>query len=153
MASSLGTLVVKLGLDAAEFVAGISKSEAEAKKLSARLDKAITAGAAKAAQAIAAIGVAATAAFVAVDQAAKSAAQFQDIAEKTGDTAENMAALAASAIATGLGIDGVDTASIKLSKNLVEVDKASDLTRAALLAININIKEFKALAPAAQILA
>jgi len=153
MASSLGTLVVKLGLDAAEFVAGISKSEAEAKKLSGRLDKAITAGAAKAAQAIAAIGVAAAAAFVAVDQAAKSVAKFQDIAEQTGDTAENMAALAASANATGLGMEGVTKASIKLSKNLVEVDKAGDLTRAALLAININIKDFQALAPAAQILA
>ena len=58
MAGSLGSLVVSLGLNAAEFTTGLTKSEYEAKKFAARLDKAITTGAKAAGAAMLGMGAA-----------------------------------------------------------------------------------------------
>lgn len=81
------------------------------------------------------------------------AAQFQDIAEKTGASAEGFAALAVSAKVGGVGMEELAAASIKLTKNLTGVDDESKAAGAALDAIGLSIKDFKGLAPEQQFLA
>lgn len=90
------------------------------------------------------------ASFVAFDQLAKKAGDFQDMAEKTGDTAENIASLALAAGTAGASMETVVSASNKLTKGLTGVDDESKAAGAAIAALGLNIKDFKALAPADQ---
>lgn len=150
MASSLGGLVVTLGLDAAEFTTGLTKTEYEAKRMAARFDRAISQGAQKAATAIAAMGVAAVGAFVAIQKLADEAGNFQDIAEKTGANAEALASFKVSADVAGTSVETIASAMNKLTKGLVSVDDETKDAGAALKALGIPIAEFKQLDPAAQ---
>jgi hypothetical protein len=151
MASSLGTLVVKLGLDAAEFVAGLTKAESDSQKFGARLQKGIAAGAEKAAVAVAAIGAAALGAYAAIDQLVKKAGNFKDLEEVTGASAEALASFAVSAAVAGADMGTIAAASVKLTKSLTGVDDESKAAGAALTALGIPIKDFKTLDPATQI--
>lgn len=95
--------------------------------------------------ALAAAAVAgAVAAFAAVQSAASSVGNFQDLAEKTGDTAENLASLAVSAKVGGIEMDTLGDLIIKLNKNLSGVDDDSEEASRALRALGIDIKELKA---------
>jgi lambda family phage tail tape measure protein len=102
-----------------------------------------------------AIGVAAgtglIAAAAAFDHLAKKAGDFQDMAEKTGDTAENIASLAVAAGTAGVQMDAVVGASAKLTKGLTEVDDDSKAAGAAIKSLGLNLAAFKTLAPADQI--
>ena len=91
------------------------------------------------------------AAYVAFDQLVKKAGDFQDMAEKTGDTAENIASLAVAAGTAGVEMDTVVGASEKLTKALTGVDDDSKAAGAAIVALGLNLKEFKNFAPADQI--
>jgi hypothetical protein len=146
---ALGNLVVRLGLDAAEFTAGLSKSERQAKQFRKNLDDSI--GAARGAAAgIAAIGAAALGAYLVVDRLAKSAANFKDMEERAGGSAESFASLAVSAEVAGLSMEGLEATSIKISRALTGVDDESKAAGAALKAIGLEIESFKALDPAAR---
>jgi lambda family phage tail tape measure protein len=90
------------------------------------------------------------ASFVAFDQLTKKAGDFQDMAEKTGDTAQNIASLAVAAGTAGTEMETVVSASTKLTKGLSGVDDESKAAGAAIAALGLNIKDFKALAPADQ---
>lgn len=90
------------------------------------------------------------ASFVAFDQLTKKAGDFQDMAEKTGDTAQNIASLAVAAGTAGASMETVVSASNKLTKGLSGVDDESKAAGAAIAALGLNIKDFKALAPADQ---
>jgi hypothetical protein len=102
-----------------------------------------------------AIGAAAAtgliAAAAAFDSLVKKAANFQDLAEKTGDTAQNIASLAVAAEGAGVSIDAVAAFSTRLTKNLTGVDDESKAAGAAIAALGLNLKDFKALAPADQL--
>jgi lambda family phage tail tape measure protein len=91
------------------------------------------------------------AAAVAFDRLTKSAANFQDLAEKVGDTGENIASLAVAASVGGVGMDAVAAASVRLTKNLNEVTDESSDAGAAITALGLNLADFKTLAPADQI--
>lgn len=101
-----------------------------------------------------AIGVgltaAATIAVVAFDRLANGAAQFKDLEETTGASAESLASLAVSAATAGVSMENVGGSINKLTKNLVGVDDESKAAGAALAALGINVKEFKTLDPASQ---
>lgn len=101
-----------------------------------------------------AIGAAAAtgliAAAVAFDQLIKKAGNFQDLSEKYGDTSENFASLAVSAGTAGIAMDTVGSAAGKLTKNLTGVDDESKAAGAAVSALGLNLDEFKALGPVAQ---
>lgn len=99
----------------------------------------------------AAIAAGTIAAAVAVDQLLKKAGNFQDLAEKTGDTAENIASLALAAGSSGASMEEIASASVKLTKNLTGVDDESADAGAAIKALGLNLAEFKALKPADQI--
>lgn len=147
---ALGSLTVKLGLDAAEFTNGLSKADYQAKKFGESLGKGIQAGAALAVASLATITTGAVAAFAAFDHLVKKAADFQDLAEMTGASAETLASFSVAAATAGTSVESIASASIKLSKSLVGVDDESKAAGAALAAIGINIEEFKKLDPAAQ---
>ena len=93
---------------------------------------------------------AALAAYVAFDNLVKKAGDFQDMAEKTGDTAQNIASLAVAADTAGTSMDVVVSASAKLTKNLTGVDDESKAAGAAIAALGLDLQAFKALAPADQ---
>ena len=150
MATSLGSLVVSLGLNAAEFTSGLTKSEYQARKFAERLDRGIAAGAKLAGVAIGVMGAAAVAALTAVDQLAKQAGNFKDLEEITGANAESLASFAVSAAVAGADMNTIADASVKLTKSLVGVDDESKAAGAALAALGLPIKEFKQLDPATQ---
>lgn len=99
--------------------------------------------------AIAATGLIAAAA--GFDALIKKAGDFQDMAEKTGDTAQNIASLAVAAGTAGTAMDTIVSASAKLTKGLTGVDDDSKAAGAAIAALGLSIDDFKKLRPADQI--
>jgi len=99
--------------------------------------------------AIAATGLIAAAA--GFDALIKKAGDFQDMAEKTGDTAENIASLAVAAGTAGTAMDTIVSASAKLTKGLTGVDDDSKAAGAAISALGLSLDDFKKLRPADQI--
>jgi hypothetical protein len=91
--------------------------------------------------------IAAAAAF---DTLVKKAGDFQDMAEKTGDTAVNFASLAVAAGTTKTAMDTVAAASVKLTKGLTGVDDETAAAGAAITALGLDLAAFKQLAPADQ---
>jgi lambda family phage tail tape measure protein len=79
------------------------------------------------------------------------AADFQDMAEKTGESAENLASLFVSAKVGGLEMTAVSDAIVKLNNNLSGVDDESKAAGAALAALGLNIKDLKAMSGAEQL--
>lgn len=150
MASSLGGLVVTLALNATEYFTGLTKSEQEAKKFAKRLEKEMKDVGKYAAGAFAVMQGAALAAAYAVDRLVKQAANFQDLEERTGASAEALASFSVAAQVGGISADEIANAMNKLAKNLTGVDDESKAAGAALEALGIPIAEFKKLDPAAQ---
>lgn len=91
------------------------------------------------------------ASYVAFDQLIKKAGDFQDMAEKTGDTAQNIASLAVAAGTAGVAMDSVVGASVRLTKGLTGVDDDSKAAGAAIEALGLNLSDFKKLSPADQL--
>jgi len=85
------------------------------------------------------------------DKLVKQAGDFQDLAEKIGDTGENIASLAVAAATAGISMGHVAKLSTKLSSGLAGVDDESKSAGAALTALGLNISEFKKLNPTDQI--
>ena len=98
--------------------------------------------------AIAATGLISAA--VAFDQLTKKAGDFQDMAEKTGDSAENIASLAVAAKVGGIEMETVVSAANKLTKGLTGVDDESKAAGAAIKALGLNIEAFKSMKAADQ---
>lgn len=202
MASGLGALVVRLGLDAADFVSGASKAEQQLAKLDAsakknaasinrqvkeyqkqaamlgmssreaalyelrlkganaeQLKAANTALKAVQAQedyqkiaratgiALGVMALGAVSAATALDGLVKGAADFQDLAEEAGGTAEGLASLAVAAGTAGVEMSAVAGLTQKLVKGLTGVDDESKAAGAAIEALGLNVEAFKRLAP------
>lgn len=150
MAASAGSLVVKLGLDAAEYVQGLTRAEYQARKFGESIGAGIRSSALIGAAAITSVGAAALAANVAFNKLLDGAAKFQDLAEETGASAEGIAGLAVAAATAGVSIESVAGSTNKLTKSLVGVDDESKAAGAALSALGINVADFKKLDPVAQ---
>lgn len=93
--------------------------------------------------AIAALAAGSIAAYVAFDRLVKKAGDFQDLAEKTGDSAQNVASLAVAAGTAGIEMKDVAGLAVKLSKNLVGVDDDSKAAGAAVKALGLNMAALK----------
>lgn len=91
------------------------------------------------------------AAAVAFDRLVQNAGDFQDMAEKVGDTAENFASLAVAARVGGVGMDTLVQASVRLTKGLTGVDDESKAAGAAVKALGLNLAVFKDQSPTDQI--
>lgn len=147
MASSLGSLVVSLGLDAAQFVDGLTKSQYQARQFV----RGVTDTTKRAAGVLAAFGVAAGVAMEGLGQAAGHIAVYKDLADQIGDTAEAVAGLQLAADLSGKSIETVASASVKLTSALSKSGDEGKGVGAALAAINIPLAEFKQLDPVAQL--
>lgn len=155
MATSLGTLTLDLVARVGSYTAGLTEAERATAKSAAAMEKSLEG-----------IGVASLAVGTALGGFLKDAitslagafpalidqaAQFQDIADKTGGAAEGFASFAVSAKVAGVSLDSIASASVKLSSALLGVDDDSKAAGAALKALGIPIAEFKKLAPDEQI--
>jgi hypothetical protein len=136
-----GSIILDLLLRTGSFVTDVDRSEKRLKQL----EKQVAATAAKIGTGLV---VATTAAIVAFDQLVKGAADFQDVAERAGDSAENFAGLAISAATAGVQFQTVEQGATRLTKALVGVDDESKAAGAALTALGIPIEQFKNAAPA-----
>lgn len=94
---------------------------------------------------------AATGLAVFVQSQAKAIAEYQDIAEKIGDTAEAVASLKNAADVSETSFDQVAAASIKLTAALSKTYDESKGVGAALKAIGLEMEAFKKLSPVDQI--
>ena len=148
---SLGQLIVKLGLDAAEFTQGMSASEAKARSFAGKMGSDIQAGATLAAGAIAALGVAAVGAFKIINDQVEAIASFQQLSEKIGDTAENLASLKKASDVSGVSMDSIAAASVKLTAALSKTDEEGQGAAKAIKALGLDFNDFKKLSPVDQI--
>lgn len=146
-----GSLTVSLGLDAVEYTRGLTKAEYQARQLGEKIGLSIRAGAEIAAASFATMATSAVAAFATFDNLVKKAGDFQDLAEKTGASAEGLASFGTAAGTAGTSVEAIAQASIKLTKNLTGVDDESKAAGAAVVALGLNLKDFKALSPEDQI--
>lgn len=143
MASNAGSLVVSLGLDAAQYVAGLTKSEYQAKKFADNVAR----GFGRVTTIVGAVAGAATVAAGAIARVADSVANYQGLAEKIGDTATAMSALQTASDRSGVALETVAGLSVKLSDTLAKTSDQSKGAGAALAAIGISLDEFKDATP------
>jgi hypothetical protein len=149
--NSLGALLVKLGLDSAEFTSGLTKSQYQAQKFADSMSNNVAVGIIKAEVAMQAFIKAAEFAFHEIPDLLKQAGHFEDLATKIGGNAEEFASLAVAAKTADTEIDFVADTSIKLQKNLAKVDDTSTGAGRAIKALGLNLKEFKSLSPTDQL--
>lgn len=80
---------------------------------------------------------------VAFDRFAKSAAQYQDVAEKIGDSGKNIASLAVAAGVSETSMETLITSSNKLTKSLADVNGSGKDAAEGLKALGINVADFQ----------
>ena len=148
---ALGQLTVRLGLDAAEFTQGMSKAEVDAYKFGESIGVGLKTAALGAVGAIAAIGTAATVAFKLVNDQIENVAAFQNLSEKIGDTAEALASIKKASDVSGVSLDTIAAASIKLTSALSKTDEEGMGAANAIKALGLDFETFKKLAPVDQI--
>jgi hypothetical protein len=151
MAGGVGALTVSLGLDAADYVQGLSKAERQAKSASEGITNNFTTAIRGASLAFTALAAAGAGAFIALNNQVRTIADFQDLSEKVGDTASNLASLQLAAQLSGTSIDEVAAASIKLTATLSKTNDESKGAGAAIKALGLNFTEFKNLSPVEQL--
>lgn len=144
---SLGTLTLDLIANTSSFTSGMDKAGRDAEKRAKEIEKAFDNAAKGIGVAFGAMSAGALAGFAAFDQATKYVADFQDLAESTGASAEGIASFAVAAGTAGVSLESVGTSMVRLTKNLTGVDDESKAAGAALKFLNIDIKEFKDLSP------
>lgn len=147
MTNRLGSLTVSLGLDAAEFTSGLSKAEYRAKQWGDNFVKSVELVRVAALGSAAGIG----AAFVALDAQLTQVSGFQDLAEKMGDSAEAIASLKPASDLSGVSLETLSAASIKLTASLAKTDDESKGVALGLKSIGLELGAFKALSPVQQI--
>lgn len=148
---ALGSLTVKLRLDAAEFTGGLSKADYQAKQFGENVGRVIGQGLQLAVTSFAAFTTAGTAAFIAADKLIKQAGDYQDMAEKINGNAEAIASFGVALGTAGTSAETLVGASIRLTKSLTGVDDESKAAGAAIAALGLNIGDFKKLQPEQQI--
>lgn len=148
---ALGQLTVRLGLDAADFVQGMSRSEVEAQRLSSKIASDLASAATTATIALGSLASAGVAAFSFVNQQADNIAVFQQLSEKMGDTAEALASIKKASDVSGTSLDSIAAASIKLTAALSKTDEEGQGAAKAIKALGLDFNDFKALAPVDQI--
>jgi len=137
MAGALGSLVVTLGLDAAEFTRGLSKAEYQAKQWR---DETI-----KSARQVGAImGTAAVAAAAALAALTKSAINSADdlgkLAQKTGITAESLSGLKYAGDLSGVSLESLSGGLTKLSRSMSEAADGTGAQADAFRALGVEVK-------------
>ncbi|UBB19545.1 hypothetical protein [Comamonas odontotermitis] len=156
--SALGSLVVQLGLDYAQYAAGWDKSEQISLERSKRIQDSLDGLKSTATSFAVGIGAALAGAF--------SVAAFKDmvlgvtaaqtelkhLSEISGVSVEKLSGMAAIAKYSGTQADQLADSMNQLTQKMVETKKESDPAAEALKKIGINFKEFRDLTPDEQFL-
>lgn len=148
--SALGSLVVKLALEYAEYTKGLDKSDQATLKFAQgaqkHFDKAATAGK-EFLSGIATTALTAVGAFLSVsavieqmNRSIDSLAGLDDMAQKTGSAVENLSRLQQVASAFGADFSSVDGALVKLAKGMATVDSETSKTHKALRTLGVSAK-------------
>ncbi|MES2910628.1 MAG: hypothetical protein V4718_04530 [Pseudomonadota bacterium] len=148
---SLGTLTLDLIAKIGGFEAGLGKAEREAEKRAKAIQKVFDKAGTAAGVAFGTAVTAAIAGAAVFDRLIKQVGDFQDIAEKTGGSAEGFASFAVSAAVANVEINTLAAASVRLTKGLTGVDDESKAAGAAIQALGLDLGKFKDLAPEDQI--
>ncbi|WP_046060006.1 phage tail tape measure C-terminal domain-containing protein [Paracidovorax citrulli] len=149
-AGGLGNLTVFLGLDAAEFTAGLDKAHAQARRLGETIGTSIKTGVTAAAASFGALTAAGAGAIAFLNKQAEDIAAYQDMADKIGTTAAEVTRLQLAADLSGTSLKTLESASVRLTSALTKSDDEAKGAAAALAAIGLSAKEFKQLDPVAQ---
>ncbi|MDN8612801.1 phage tail tape measure C-terminal domain-containing protein [Variovorax ginsengisoli] len=99
----------------------------------------------------AALSAAAVGGVVLFNKVNESIAKWQELSEKTGETAENISSLQTASDVSGVSLDTVAAASIRLSTALAKTDDESKLVAKGVKALGLNFQEFKQFSPAQQL--
>lgn len=101
------------------------------------------------------IAAAATAAAAALSTSTvaliRQVGDYQDLAEKIGDTAVNVSSLKTAADVSGTAFETIVSNSVKLTAALAKTDDESKLVGESIRALGLDFKEFKAQAPVEQL--
>lgn len=154
--SALGSLVVKLALEYAQFMGGLDKSEqaalAHAKRIQDTFDgikdKVFSVGTAVAGGLAAAFTVSAFKSLISDSVAAGAA--LDDLAMQTGSTVEALSGLAEVGKFNDMGPEKIGAAMNMLTRNLAGATEESKGTGAALKALGLDMQSFRALKPEEQ---
>lgn len=99
----------------------------------------------------AATAAAAVAAYSFVNSQAEQISKYQEIGEKIGDTAVAVASLQKASDVSGVSLDTVAAASIRLTSALAKTDDEGTAAGKAISALGLNLEDFKKLSPVDQI--
>ena len=141
-----GSIVVDLLMKTGSFETDTARAEKRLKQF----EKNVSDAGARLATGAAAIAGVIGGSIALVDQFAQSIGQYQDVAEKIGDSASNVASLQLALDQSETSIDTFASASVRLTASLSKADEESSNVAQALAAINIPIAEFKQLSPVEQ---
>lgn len=156
--AALGSLVVQLAMDYAQYTAGLDKSEQETLARTKRMQEALDGVKSTASTFAVGIGAAIAGAF--------SVAAFKDmlvgvtatqtelkkLSDVSGVSVEKLSGMAAIAKLSSTQTDQLADSMNQLTQKMVETKKESDPAAEALKKIGINFKEFRDLTPDAQFL-
>lgn len=90
-------------------------------------------------------------ALIATNRVIDQIASYQGLSEKIGDTASSIASLKEVSDISGVSLDVVGKASVRLTDELAKTDDASKEVGAALAALNLEFDSFKKLSPVQQL--
>jgi len=149
--SALGSLVVRLALDYAQYTRGLSQSDQEALRFAQNVQRNFDRAGASSREFLANMAktaIGAVAAFASVNAVVEqmgrsidSLAALDDLTQKTGSSVENLSRLQQVASAFGADMGAVDGALIKLSKGMAGVDDETNKTHKALTALGVSSKD------------
>jgi hypothetical protein len=148
---SLGTLTIDLIARIGGFQKGMDSAEREAQKRSKAIAKAVEDASAIAITAFGALAAAGVAAFAVLNRQADNIAGFQDLAEKIGDTATAVASLKTASDVSGVSLETVSAASVRLTASLSKTTDESKGVGEAIGQLGLNFQDFKNLSPVEQI--
>lgn len=138
MAASLGSLVVSLGLDAAEYTTGLNKAEYNAKKMAREIDKGIVAAGKAFAASSVIIGVAVAGMVTKFIDAADT---LNDLRTITGLTGNQLLVLQGAAVRSGVEMGAVGDVVGKLTKRLQAARTGTGDAADAFRAMGIDVED------------
>lgn len=154
--SALGSLVVKLALQHAEFTGGLDKSEQAALAAAKRIQDTFDSMKSRIASTAGAIAGGLAAGFTVaafkglISGAIETGAALDDLRQQTGATVEALSGMLAVGKFNDVGPEQLGAAMNKLASNLAGATEESKGTGKALAALGINIDDFRKLKPEEQ---
>jgi hypothetical protein len=136
MANSLGSLVVSLGLDAAEFTRGMTKAEQQSAQFARKMESNFK----SVARFIATLGVGAIIAKFTTDTISAASA-LDDLADATGSSVENLSKLSNQAKISGTSFETLQGLVLKLTAGMAGADDESSNVGRALKFLGVNAKD------------